>query len=390
MHVRTGVAVRGVSVGGDMATYAMASGAGAARSNPEGAARARPGGVSAATFPFGYDDSTSRARQNPRARVGSIGVGYEYAQTANDDVHTTIPDMDPELGHDPGAARARIINQTINVSIVTVALCVTLNGFFNQPLFLGAMQELFASPAFAKVSAAFGALPLANWEALEAALHAHPWRMASIITGVAYAVGDWLAQCSEGGGIFQFDRTRLAQCTFIGAVLLAPMAHVYYNWQGTLISASVALWISAPVKIVVDQILYAPIYNMLFFILTGVLRRDTKHEIFGDLMPKLWRTTLASWKIWPFVHIITYTVIPTRFQLMWVDALEVLWVAYLSMVANEQEKKEKDAAAAAAATAAAATATAAAVAAAAVEYTTASETTKSMMEDAWNVNPVGV
>ena len=51
---------------------------------------------------------------------------------------------------------------------------------------------------------------------------------------------------------------------------------------------------------------------------------------------------LANWKLWPFVHLLTYTVIPTRFKLLWVDVVEVVWITYLSIVANKQTQNLVD------------------------------------------------
>lgn len=326
--------------------------------------------------------SRRRVASTGRSKPNSLGRGSRHPLEEEDQGIQPIGPSDTPLVRAPDVDTTRVqsINQAVNAGLIAVVACLALMTFFSTPSFQEAWRELSASPAFAKMCAAVRALPISNWEALEAAIQLHPWRMASIVTGVAYAAADWTAQTAEGAGIFQFDRARLAQCVFIGAALLAPMAHAYYGWQDTLIHASVALWISVPAKIVVDQVLYAPFYNMLFFIFTGVLRRDTPREIFGDLMPKLWRTTLSSWKVWPFVHLITYTVIPTRYKLMWVDTMEVLWITYLSLVANEAKKKETNATAAAAREQEAAAAVAAQV--------VSGENTEPAMEDAWKV--VGV
>jgi protein Mpv17 len=43
----------------------------------------------------------------------------------------------------------------------------------------------------------------------------------------------------------------------------------------------------------------------------------------ADIRDSFWQMMRAGWKLWPFVHIVTYTMIPTRFKLLWVDMVEV-------------------------------------------------------------------
>ena len=116
-------------------------------------------------------------------------------------------------------------------------------------------------------------------------------------------------------------------------MFLAPLAHAYYEFQDWIFPESLGLW-GAPLKLCLDQSIYAATYNCVFFFGIGLLRRDHPERIFADIKDKFWQMMRAGWKLWPFVHVITYTMIPTRFKLLWVDIVEVIWVTYLSLVAN--------------------------------------------------------
>ena len=50
-------------------------------------------------------------------------------------------------------------------------------------------------------------------------------------------------------------------------------------------------------------------------------------------------TAQASLKFWPFVHLVTFSpLVPLELKPLWVDAVEVVWVAILSRVnAREHE-----------------------------------------------------
>ncbi|ONK61358.1 uncharacterized protein A4U43_C08F29050 [Asparagus officinalis] len=46
----------------------------------------------------------------------------------------------------------------------------------------------------------------------------------------------------------------------------------------------------------------------------------------------------AGWKLWPFVHLVTYGVILIEQRLLWVDCDELIWVTILSSYSNEKSE----------------------------------------------------
>ena len=44
----------------------------------------------------------------------------------------------------------------------------------------------------------------------------------------------------------------------------------------------------------------------------------------------MWPSLTASWRFWPAAHALTYSVIPLHLRVLWVDVLEVVWVAILA------------------------------------------------------------
>ena len=44
---------------------------------------------------------------------------------------------------------------------------------------------------------------------------------------------------------------------------------------------------------------------------------------------------VSSWRFWPAVQLVSYSpLIPVDFKLLWIDTMEILWVAYLSATVN--------------------------------------------------------
>ena len=58
------------------------------------------------------------------------------------------------------------------------------------------------------------------------------------------------------------------------------------------------------------------------------------------------RTTLplmvSGLKLWPFVHFITYGLIPVENRLLWVGAVEILWVTILAGEASGDSEEDVD------------------------------------------------
>lgn len=92
-------------------------------------------------------------------------------------------------------------------------------------------------------------------------------------------------------------------------------------------------------KIFIDQTFYCFIYNMLYYVSTGMLKGHSLARTLSDFKDAAWRLQKAGWRLWPYVGLITHTIIPTQHKVLFVDAVEVVWVTYLSLSANATREK---------------------------------------------------
>jgi len=137
---------------------------------------------------------------------------------------------------------------------------------------------------------------------------------------------------------FEFDVWRTARSATAGALFLGPLAHEYYHLQDALFTsllhgAPAPAWLPVA-KVAVDQTAYAATYNLVYFTVLGVSRGDDPHEVLATFRRLFWYLMKSGWRLWPIVHCITYSIIPTEHRLLWVDGIEVAWVTFLSMVAS--------------------------------------------------------
>ncbi len=174
------------------------------------------------------------------------------------------------------------------------------------------------------------------WRSYEASLELDPIAVKAFITAVSYFLGDWLAQAVSNNseapndpfGWLAVDRVRLLRGLAIGAPL-GVLAHFYYGLNDSLLGDWPFL-----AKIAVDQTIYLFIYNTCYYLGTGVLGGKTPQAALDDYAAKWFPLLSTGWKLWPIVGIITYTVIPLRHRLLWVDAVEILYSALLSSISN--------------------------------------------------------
>ncbi|XP_024928702.3 uncharacterized protein LOC112491372 [Ziziphus jujuba] len=178
--------------------------------------------------------------------------------------------------------------------------------------------------------------PEHNWIAYEQALKANPVLAKMMISGVVYALGDWIAQCYGGKPLFEFDRRRMFRSGVVGFTLHGSLSHYYYQFCEDLFPFDD--WWVVPAKVVFDQTVWAAVWNSIYFVVLGLLRFESIDNISSELKATFWPMLTAGWKLWPFAHLITYGVIPVEQRLLWVDCVELIWVTILSTLSNEKSE----------------------------------------------------
>ncbi|KAK6919526.1 Mpv17/PMP22 [Dillenia turbinata] len=178
--------------------------------------------------------------------------------------------------------------------------------------------------------------PEHNWIAYEQALKTNPVFAKMLISGFVYSVGDWIAQCYEGKPLLEFDRTRMFRSGLVGFLLHGSLSHYYYQFCEALFPFQG--WWVVPAKVVFDQTAWSAVWNSIYYVVLGFLRRESPANILSELKTTFWPLLTAGWKLWPFAHLITYGVIPVEQRLLWVDCVELIWVTILSTYSNEKSE----------------------------------------------------
>lgn len=161
---------------------------------------------------------------------------------------------------------------------------------------------------------------LAAYHGYERAAISLPLLTKSATSGVAYLLGDAIAQVASRTPL---DRGRVVRAMIAGAVSHGPQLHYW-----TLLLDR--LPINLPTKIALDQTIFSLYLNGVFCVMTEAMQRRPLGLALRKARAAAWPCLSAGWRFWPAVHALTFTVIPFHLRVLWVDMLEVAWVSILS------------------------------------------------------------
>lgn len=174
----------------------------------------------------------------------------------------------------------------------------------------------------------------------------HPFRVAAAISGAVYGLGDLTAQAYEGRGLRDLDAARLLRSSAAGALAHGPLSAGFYERLDRFVVLSAALgngdaWFAPLFKVGVDQTLWAATWNALYLSLQGATRLESPAVICRSVASSGWDVLRAGWRLWPLVHLLTYTIVPLEARLLWVDAVDLGWVSVLAAYAAQRRGKEE-------------------------------------------------
>ncbi|KAL5339756.1 hypothetical protein BJX70DRAFT_397469 [Aspergillus crustosus] len=86
-------------------------------------------------------------------------------------------------------------------------------------------------------------------------------------------------------------------------------------------------------KIVVDQVLGGAWNTVAFIATMGVLKGNDYEVIKSQIVQDFWPMLLAGLKLWPFVSVLNFTVVPADKRLLVGNFFGVIWGIYLSLMA---------------------------------------------------------
>ena len=74
---------------------------------------------------------------------------------------------------------------------------------------------------------------------------------------------------------------------------------------------------------------------MLFIIGMALIRGDTFSSALQELSEQFWPIVFAGQKLWPFVSLISFTLVPLEYRMLLGNSAGLVWGIYLSLMTGE-------------------------------------------------------
>jgi protein Mpv17 len=87
-------------------------------------------------------------------------------------------------------------------------------------------------------------------------------------------------------------------------------------------------------KILIDQLLWCPIFMICYFSYLGICENDPIPVIVSKIQQDLFTAITTSWKIWPLAHAIQFRWVATKHRIIYINCIEVCFIMFLSFLAN--------------------------------------------------------
>mmetsp|Transcript_6443 Transcript_6443/g.11469 ORF Transcript_6443/g.11469 Transcript_6443/m.11469 type:complete len:280 (-) Transcript_6443:164-1003(-) len=126
--------------------------------------------------------------------------------------------------------------------------------------------------------------------------------------------------------------------SLLGFLLFGPIGHFWFNFLEHIpFNSHTSTFFRTISKITLDQLLLSPILNAILFFHSGYFQNNASHQHritsgLNSVESNLKSSLIASYKLWPFVHLLTFTIIPLDFRVLYINAVSLGWFIFLSLM----------------------------------------------------------
>ncbi|KAI0899553.1 hypothetical protein F4806DRAFT_492546 [Annulohypoxylon nitens] len=125
----------------------------------------------------------------------------------------------------------------------------------------------------------------------------------------------------------------------IGAVSAVP-CFLWFVWLSKSLNYGSHI-VSIGIKIVVNQMVFTPVFNSYFFGSQALLAGDSVAETWDRIVRTVPVSWMNAWKLWPAVLAFSFTYVPIAYRSVFSGAVAVGWQTYLSYLNRQAEIEEE-------------------------------------------------
>jgi protein Mpv17 len=171
---------------------------------------------------------------------------------------------------------------------------------------------------------------MAIWKAYNSKLESDPLIMKMLTSFTGFLLGDIIAQTLITKG--PFDWFRLFRLSSFGFLIHGSTSHYFYGFLDGKIPGATAPVVA--LKVFIDQVLWNPIFGVMFFGYVAALERKGVGFVTDKIKNELMTQVTGSWKVWPFAHAINFRFIPSSQRVLYINSIQIGYNCFLSLISN--------------------------------------------------------
>ena len=150
---------------------------------------------------------------------------------------------------------------------------------------------------------------------------------------VGFGLGDVLAQRFLDKNL-QLDTKRLFRMMSFGFLIHGSTGHYWYQALDRYIRGTGVKEVVS--KVALDQLLWAPVFTAIFLGYTSLTSGATWDAAKSKIKADTFTGVRASWSVWPIAHAINFRFIPPSQRLLYINAVQVAYNMFLSILAQSK------------------------------------------------------
>ncbi|KAK0645051.1 Protein SYM1 [Lasiodiplodia hormozganensis] len=166
-----------------------------------------------------------------------------------------------------------------------------------------------------------------------------PYVVQLLSTITIWFFGDLSAQMISASEEDSYSPSRALRSVFIGSLTSIPN-YRWFMFLGQSFNYSSKL-LSLATKIVVNQLVFTPVFNTYFFSMHSLLGGATFEELVERVRIAVPVSWVNSCKLWPAVTAFSFTFIPPQFRSIFAGFIAIGWQSWLTLLNQRAAAQEK-------------------------------------------------
>lgn len=189
------------------------------------------------------------------------------------------------------------------------------------------------SPSFHSALLAYIVNALRQYSAL---LESAPLATKSLSACFLVFLSDFIAQALNDAPP---DFPSFIRYALYGLFIAGPQGHYWYQTLEHMVTFQGPTGVL--VKVICDQLLYAPPTTALFFFIMKTTDGESLRKATDFVRANFLPTMFLAWRVWPFVSIVNFAFVPAGLRVVFTSGVSVFWVAYLSVLSSKKQVQDE-------------------------------------------------